>query len=130
MEVPGSLPLFGVATAALSVCRRLDRDLHGHPLARNMPQFGLMSILVLLPLQILSGAPHPRESMPELVRGDGVLRAHHHYVSLAQSVAVPGRRAAVVWPQLLMVAADRRRLLPPSPTTACARRSARCRPDP
>jgi ABC-2 type transport system permease protein len=34
-------------------------------LARNMPQFGLMSILVLLPLQILSGGLTPRESMPE-----------------------------------------------------------------
>src|SRR5690625_5664504 len=37
-------------------------------LARTMPQFGLMAILLLLPLQILSGSITPRESMPELVQ--------------------------------------------------------------
>lgn len=37
-------------------------------LARSMPQLGLLMILVLLPLQMLSGGSTPRESMPQLVQ--------------------------------------------------------------
>ena len=37
-------------------------------LARSMPQFGLLAILVLLPLIVLSGSITPLESMPEAVR--------------------------------------------------------------
>lgn len=74
-------------------------------LARNMPQFGLMSILVLLPLQILSGALTPRESMPELVRVLMSFTPTTHYVSLAQAVLFRDAGVAVVWPQFLIVAA-------------------------
>jgi hypothetical protein len=45
-----------------------------------MPQFGLLLILVLLPLQMLSGGSTPRESMPEAVQTI-MLAAHdalHH----------------------------------------------------
>ena len=34
-------------------------------LARSMPQFGMLLVLVLLPLQMLSGGTTPRESMPD-----------------------------------------------------------------
>jgi hypothetical protein len=37
-------------------------------LARSMPQFGLLMVLTLLPLQMLSGGVTPRESMPEMVQ--------------------------------------------------------------
>jgi ABC-2 type transport system permease protein len=37
-------------------------------LARSMPQFGMLAVLILLPLDVLSGNITPRESMPELVR--------------------------------------------------------------
>ena len=74
-------------------------------LARNMPQFGLMSILVLLPLQILSGALTPRESMPDVVRGLMSLTPTTHFVSLAQGVLFRGAGIEVVWPEFLMVAA-------------------------
>ena len=33
-----------------------------------MPQFALLMIMVLLPLQMLSGGMTPRESMPEFVQ--------------------------------------------------------------
>jgi ABC-2 type transport system permease protein len=35
---------------------------------RTMPQFGMLMLLVLLPLVTLSGAFTPRESMPEIVK--------------------------------------------------------------
>ena len=73
-------------------------------LARNMPQFGLMTILVLLPLQILSGALTPRESMPELVQWLMSLTPTTHFVSLAQGILFRGAGLDVVWPAFAMVA--------------------------
>ena len=37
-------------------------------IARSMPQFGLLLLMVLLPLQVLSGGMTPRESMPDAVQ--------------------------------------------------------------
>lgn len=37
-------------------------------IARSMLQFSLLLLLVLLPLQMLSGGVTPRESMPALVQ--------------------------------------------------------------
>jgi ABC-2 type transport system permease protein len=36
-------------------------------IARSMPQFSMLMMLVLLPLQTLSGSMTPRESMPAFV---------------------------------------------------------------
>ncbi len=53
--------------------------------AKSMPQFGLLMIMTLIPLQMLSGAMTPRESMPEMVQNimllapdpSGAARASH-----------------------------------------------------
>ena len=104
VDVPGSVLLFGVATL-LYLFAAASIGIFMGTLARNMPQFGLMSILVLLPLQILSGALTPRESMPELVRVLMSFTPTTHYVSLAQAVLFRDAGVAVVWPQFLIVAA-------------------------
>ena len=64
---------------------------------------GLMTILVLLPLQILSGALTPRESMPDVVRWLMSLAPTTHFVSLGQGVLFRGAGIDVVWPEFLMV---------------------------
>jgi ABC-2 type transport system permease protein len=68
-------------------------------IATSMPQFALLVILVLLPLQILSGSQSPRESMPELVQTLMLGAANTHFVILAQSVLFRGAGLDVVWPQ-------------------------------
>jgi len=73
-------------------------------LARTMPQFGLLSILVLLPLQILSGGTTPRESMPEAIQWVMSLAPTTHYVSLAQAILFRGAGPAVIWPDFLGMA--------------------------
>ena len=73
-------------------------------LARSMPQFGLLLMLVLLPLQILSGGTTPRESMPELVRYLMMVAPNTHFVMLAQAVLYRGAGLSVVWPQLISLA--------------------------
>lgn len=72
-------------------------------LARSMPQFGLMSILVLLPLQILSGSVTPRESQPEIIQWIMSFAPTTHYVALSQAILFRKAQLDVIWPQFTMV---------------------------
>ncbi|MBN8441131.1 MAG: ABC transporter permease [Thauera sp.] len=103
VRVPGSAILFALGTL-LYLFAATSIGIFMGTLARNMPQFGLMSILVLLPLQILSGALTPRESMPDLVQWLMSLTPTTHYVSLAQGVLFRDAGIDVVWPQFVLVA--------------------------
>lgn len=69
--------------------------------ARTMPQFGLLMMLVLLPLQLLSGGSTPRESMPQLVQELMLAAPTTHFVSLSQAILYRGAGLSVVWPELL-----------------------------
>lgn len=66
-----------------------------------MPQFGLLLMLILLPLQVLSGATTPRESMPEIIQTIMLAAPNTHFVILAQSILFRGAGLGVVWPQFL-----------------------------
>ncbi len=103
ITVAGSAALFGLGTL-LYLFAAASIGIYMGTVARNMPQFGLMSILVLLPLQILSGGVTPRESMPETIQYLMALAPTTHYVSLAQSILFRGAGIDVVWPGFLMVA--------------------------
>jgi ABC-2 type transport system permease protein len=74
-------------------------------LARSMPQFGLLLMLVLIPLQLLSGGVTPRESMPGFVLLIMQAAPTTHFVKLAQAVLYRGAGFEVVWPQLLALTA-------------------------
>jgi len=69
--------------------------------ARTMPQFGLLLILTILPLQMLSGGITPRESMPDLVQNIMLAAPTTHFVSMAQAILYRGAGLDVVWPQML-----------------------------
>jgi ABC-2 type transport system permease protein len=73
-------------------------------IARSMPQFGLLLMLVLVPLQILSGGMTPRESMPEIVRWIMQAAPTTHFVTLAQAILYRGAGLAVVWAQFAALA--------------------------
>jgi ABC-2 type transport system permease protein len=72
-------------------------------LARSMPQFGMLLVLVLLPLQLLSGGVTPRESMPEIVQNVMLAAPTTHFVSAGQAILYRGAGFDVVWPQFLAV---------------------------
>jgi ABC-2 type transport system permease protein len=72
--------------------------------ARSMPQFWLLVVLVLLPLQMLSGGATPRESMPEAVQTVMLAAPTTHFVMLAQAILYRGANLEVVWPQFLGLA--------------------------
>ena len=72
--------------------------------ARSMPQLGLLYMLVYLPMNMLSGANTPLESMPPWLAT--IMRASPstHFVSFAQSILYRGAGIDVVWPEFLVVA--------------------------
>ncbi|STJ08762.1 putative transporter subunit: membrane component of ABC superfamily [Escherichia coli] len=70
-----------------------------------MPQLGLLVILVLLPLQMLSGGSTPRESMPQMVQDIMLTMPTTHFVSLAQAILYRGAGFEIVWSQFLTLMA-------------------------
>ena len=74
-------------------------------LARTMPQFGLLMVLVMMPLQMLSGGMTPRESMPLWVQWLMSLAPTTHFTELSQAILFRGAGLAVVWPSLLALLA-------------------------
>jgi ABC-2 type transport system permease protein len=105
LQVPieGSLALF-LGGAALHLFATTSMGIFFGTVARSMPQLGLLIILVLLPLQILSGGTTPRESMPELVQQIMLAAPTTHFVALAQAILYRGAGLSIVWPQLLAIA--------------------------
>lgn len=73
-------------------------------LAGSMPQFGLLLMLVLVPLQLLSGGMTPRESMPQFIQDIMLAAPNTHFVALAQAILFRGAGLSVVWPQMLALA--------------------------
>jgi len=102
LQVPvgGSVALF-LACAALHLFATSSMGIFMATLARSMPQFGLLMILVLLPLQMLSGGSTPRESMPEVVQNAMLAAPTTHFTAAAQAILYRGAGIDVVWPQML-----------------------------
>jgi len=104
VPIGGSIGLF-LAGAALHLFATTSMGIFLATMARSMPQFGLLLILTLLPLQMLSGGMTPRESMPEVVQIIMLIAPTTHFVSLAQAILYRGAGLDVVWPQFLAIAA-------------------------
>lgn len=104
VPIAGSIPLF-MAGALLQLLATTSLGIFIGTLSRNMPQLGLMMILVVLPLELLSGGMTPRESMPGPVQDIMLAAPTTHFVSFAQAVLYRGAGLDVVWPSLLAIAA-------------------------
>ncbi|NLS18695.1 ABC transporter permease [Rhizobium sp. P40RR-XXII] len=103
VPIEGSIALFMLATV-LDVIATTCLGIFLATIAGSMPQFGMLLMLVLLPLQMLSGGMTPRESMPEIIQTIMLAAPNTHFVILAQSVLFRGAGIGVVWPQLLVLA--------------------------
>jgi ABC-2 type transport system permease protein len=85
VPIEGSLPLF-MAGTALHLFATTCMGIFLATVAASMPQFGLLLMLVLVPLQVLSGGTTPRESMPEIIQDLTLAAPNTHFVILAQSI--------------------------------------------
>jgi ABC-2 type transport system permease protein len=104
VRLGGSVPLF-LAGTLLHLFAVTSLGILLATLARTMPRFGMLVILVLLPLQMLSGATTPRESIPSPLRELMLAAPTTHFVELSQAILFRGAGLDVVWPQFLALAA-------------------------
>ncbi len=103
VPIEGSLLLF-MLCVALHLTATTSMAIFMATVARTMPQFGLLLILVLLPLRMLSGGMTPRESMPEFIQTVMLAAPTTHFVKASQAVLYRGAGIDVIWPQLLSLA--------------------------
>ena len=95
--IEGSLMLF-FAGASLHLFATTSMGIFMGTVARSMPQFGLLMMLVLLPLQMLSGGVTPRESMPVFIQIVMQAAPTTHFVALSQTILYRGGGIEAVWP--------------------------------
>ena len=103
VPIEGSVPLF-MAGAALLLFATTSMGIFLATLARSMPQFGMLVVLVLIPMQMLSGSYTPRESMPVFVQKLMLASPTTHYVALGQAILFRDAGIGIVWPQFLALA--------------------------
>lgn len=100
VPIEGSLMLF-MFVASLHLFATTSMGIFLATLARSMPQFGMLMVLVLLPLQLLSGGSTPRESMPDFIQNVMLAAPTTHFVSASQAILYRGASIDVVWSQCL-----------------------------
>ena len=104
VPVQGSVVLF-LAGAVLMVFAMTGLGIFLATIAGSMPQFALLLMMALLPLQVLSGAMTPRESMPEIIQTIMLAAPNTHFIILSQAILFRGAGLDVVWPQFTVLAA-------------------------
>lgn len=103
VPVEGSVLLF-LAGTALHLFAVTSMGIFLATIAQNMPQLGMLLILVLMPMQMLSGGMTPRESMPEIVRTVMMIAPTTHFVEFSQAILYRGAGMEVVWRPFLWIA--------------------------
>lgn len=102
VPLPGSIPFF-VFSSVLYLFSATSIGILLATTARSMPQFALLVVLVVFPMNMLSGGSTPQEAMPEALRAIMQLVPSTHFVTIAQAILYRGAGFAVVWPNLLAV---------------------------
>jgi ABC-2 type transport system permease protein len=103
VPIEGSIALF-LAGTALHLFATTSMAIFMATQVRSLPQFGMLVMLVVLPLQTLSGSYTPRESMPQVVQSIMLAAPNTHFVMLAQAILYRGAGFSAVWPQFLSLA--------------------------
>lgn len=96
VPIAGSITLFLIG-AALHLFVTTSLGIFLATIAKSTAQFAMLLILVLLPLQMLSGGSTPRESMPEIVQNIMLFAPTTHFVELGQAILYRGAGFDVVW---------------------------------
>ncbi len=103
IPIEGSVPLF-MCGAALYLFFSTSVGIFLATIAKTMPQLGLLYLLVAVPLNLLSGANTPLESMPRFLRTIMQASPSTHFVAIAQAILYRGAGFELVWPRFLAVA--------------------------
>lgn len=103
MPIEGSIYLYLIGTL-LYLFATTSLGIFLGTFSRSMAQFALLAMLLLLPMQILSGSVTPRESMPQFIQNIMLAAPNTHFVMLSQGILYRGAGLEIVWPQFLSLA--------------------------
>jgi ABC-2 type transport system permease protein len=103
VPIAGSIPLFA-GGVAIYLFFATAIGVYLGTIARSMPQLGLLFMLVFLPMNMLSGANTPLESMPPWLAAAMRLSPSTHFVSFAQAILYRGAGLDVVAPEFAATA--------------------------
>jgi len=103
VPIAGSIPLF-LCGVALYLFYALAVGLFLATLVKSMPQFGLLFMLVFLPMQMLSGGNTPIDSEPRVLQVIMQGVASTHFVSFAEAILFRGAGLGLVYRDYLAVA--------------------------
>lgn len=104
VPIAGSVALF-VVGAVLYLVSVTGLGILLATFTTSMPQFGLLSLPVLVIMNLLSGSTTPMESMPVWLQNVMQVSPATHFVSFSQAVLYRGATLAIVWLQLVAMAA-------------------------
>jgi len=112
MEVINCITMLSVILAGAALIRGREHGTVEHllampvaPLEIMLAKLWAMGAVVLLPLNMLSGANTPRERIPYVLRERMLLAPTTHFVELSQAILLRGAGIGAVWPQLLALLA-------------------------
>ena len=101
--ITGSISLY-LFVASIYLFSVTSLGIYLATLARSMPQFGLLAMIVFVVMLLLSGSYTPMESMPKSLQIIMQFVPSTHFVDMAQSVLFRGAGFSVIWSDLLLTA--------------------------
>ncbi|SCZ63122.1 ABC transporter permease [Thiohalomonas denitrificans] len=101
--IAGSLPLL-VTGVVIYLFAATSIGIFLATVARTMPQLGLLAVMVVIPMNMLSGNNTPLEAQPVVLQWLMQFSPSTHFVSVAQAVIFRGATLAEVWIQLSVTA--------------------------
>lgn len=103
VPIAGSITLY-LSVAVIYLFSVTSLGIYLATLARSMPQFGLLAMIVFVIMLLLSGSHTPLESMPVALQVIMHFVPSTHFVSMAQAILFRDAGIDVIWPNLLATA--------------------------
>ena len=104
VPIAGSVALF-VVGAVLYLVSVTGLGILLATFTTSMPQFGLLSLPVLVIMNLLSGSTTPTESMPVWLQNVMQLAPSTHFVAFSQAILYRGAGLDIVWPDMVVMVA-------------------------
>ena len=100
IPIKGSLPLF-FAVTALYTFAMSGLGLFISTMSRNLAQVAMLTIMIMMPIILLSGAWTPPEAMPPGIRQAMYLSPLYYYIEMSYGILLKGAGLKILWDSLL-----------------------------
>jgi ABC-2 type transport system permease protein len=99
IPMKGSLTLFFAVTALYSFAMS-GLGLFVATLSRNLAQAAMLTILIMMPILLLSGAWTPPEAMPPVIRQAMYISPLYYYIEMSYDILLKGAGLKILWDSL------------------------------